>query len=84
MRIRYSKAAVKAIERMDRPMKQRIKQGILGLIKQPPEGDIKALQGFSDGRRRLRVGKYRIVYRYAEDRETLSILDIDSRGDIYK
>lgn len=69
---------------MDRPTKQRIKQGILGLIKQPPEGDIKALQGFSDSRRRLRIGKYRVIYRYAENREAVYIMDIDSRGDIYK
>ena len=44
------------------------------------------MQGYHDGRLRLRVGKYRIIYRYATDGtvEILHIMDIDSRGDIYK
>ena len=52
----------------------------------PPKGDIKMLQGFSDGRRRLRVGKYRIIYNYGSDGkvEILYIINVDSRGEIYK
>lgn len=52
----------------------------------PPEGDIKILQGYDDGRMRLRVGKYRIIYRYDIDNQLkiLYIIDIGSRGDIYK
>lgn len=44
------------------------------------------MQGYHDGRLRLRVGKYRIIYQYATDGtvEILHIMDIDSRGDIYK
>lgn len=56
MRIEYSKKAAKYISSLDRPTKQRIKKAIEGLTEQPPKGDIKPLQGFSDGRRRLRVG----------------------------
>ena len=44
------------------------------------------MQGYSDGRKRIRFGKYRIIFRY-EDSGTLLILDIidiGSRGDIYK
>ena len=83
---RYSKAAQKAIEGMDRPTKQRIRNGIEGLKLQPPVGDIKPLQGFSDGRLRLRIGKYRVIYKYLLDNllEILYIMDIGSRGDIYK
>lgn len=86
MEIRYSKSAQKAIESYDRPTKQRIKAGIEDLTKKPPEGDIKRMQGYTDGRLRLRVGKYRIVYRYDHDGmiEVLLIIDVDSRGDIYK
>ena len=52
----------------------------------PADGDIKPLQGFSDGRMRLRTGGIRIIYRYDEDGILLilSILDIGPRGDIYK
>ena len=86
MEIRYSKAAQKAINAMDRATKQRIRAGILGLTKKPPQGDIKPMQGYHDGRQRLRVGKYRVIYRYDIDGtvEVLLIMDIGSRGDIYK
>lgn len=86
MQIEYSKKAVKYIEKLDRPTKQRIKAGIEGLTKQPPEGDIKLLQGYTDGRKRLRVGKYRIIYNHLPNGkvEILYIINVDSRGDIYK
>lgn len=86
MQIEYSKKAAKYIDGLDRPTKQRIKKAIEGLTEQPPKGDIKLLQGFTDGRKRLRVGKYRIVYNYRLDWkiEILYIIDVDSRGDIYK
>lgn len=86
MEIRYSKAAVKVINGMDKATKERIRIGILGLTQKPPQGDIKPMQGFHDGRQRLRIGKYRIIYKFAlENRlEILHIIDIGSRGDIYK
>lgn len=86
MRIEYSKKAAKYINALDKPTKQRIKVGIEGLIQNPPKGDIKTLQGFTDGRKRLRIGKYRIIYNYLPDGEIiiLYIMNIDSRGDIYK
>lgn len=80
------KSAVKALESLDRPTKARIRAGIHGLTQKPPLGDIKAMQGYHDGRFRLRVGKYRIVYRYGVESqlEILYIMDIGSRRDIYK
>lgn len=86
MRIEYKKAAVKAINSMDPSTKHRIKEGIEGLTKKPPEGDIKHMQGYTDGRMRLRIGKYRIIFKYDNDGaiEILLIMNIGSRGDIYK
>jgi mRNA interferase RelE/StbE len=86
MRIQYSKKAVKYINGLDKPTKQRIKIAIEGLTQQPAKGDIKTLQGYSDNRKRLRVGKYRIIYNYISEDEIdiLCIMNIDSRGDIYK
>ena len=86
MEIRYSKAAVKVINAMDKPTKARIRAGILGLTQKPPEGDIKLMQGYNDGRYRLRIGKYRIIYKFSLEMELeiLHIIDIGSRGDIYK
>lgn len=86
LEIHYSKQAVKFINSSDRPTRMRIKNGIEGLTLTPPIGDIKALQGFSDDRLRLRIGKYRIVYKYTVERtvDILNIIEIGSRGDIYK
>lgn len=79
LQIEYSKTAVKFINKMDRPTKQRIKAAIEGLTEQPLKGDIKTLQGYTDGRKRLRVGKYRIIYNYLPNGEIeiLYIIDID-------
>lgn len=86
MEIRYSKAAAKAISSMDKATKERIRAGILGLTQKPPQGDIKPLQGYRDGRQRLRVGGYRIIYKFGVDGqvEILYIINIGPRGDIYK
>ena len=86
MDIQYSKSAVKAVNAMDKPTKERIKAGIEGLTKSPPEGDIKILAGYRDARYRLRVGRYRVIYNYRVDKsiEILYIMNIGSRGDIYK
>lgn len=86
MKIEYTKTAVKALNRMEKPLRLRIRDAIEGLTQKPPKGDIKPMQGNPAGRYRLRVGGYRILYTYGQDgtMEILCILDIGSRGDIYK
>lgn len=64
-----AKKAAKYISTLDQPTKQRIKVGIEGLTETPPKGDIKTLQGYSDNRKRLRIGKYRIIYNYGNKDE---------------
>ena len=86
MQIEYSKAAVKALQGMERTLRLRMKAAIEGLTQIPPKGDIKPLQGVPAGRFRLRVGSYRVIYTYKQNGtvQILCILDIGSRGDIYK
>ena len=52
----------------------------------PPVGDIKTMQGYNDGRKRLRVGSWRVIYKNCreDEIEILLVIDIGSRGDIYK
>ena len=78
MEIRYAKAAVKVINGMDQPTKQRIKAALERL----PDGDIKPYKG-SPGTYRLRVGDWRILFSYPE-RDTILIEKIGPRGGIYK
>ncbi|MEE1280964.1 MAG: type II toxin-antitoxin system RelE/ParE family toxin [Acutalibacteraceae bacterium] len=86
MEIRYSKNSLKFLAKTDKPTIKRITEAIKGLTLTPPEGDIKPMQGYNDGRQRLRVGKYRVIYKYDIDGniQIVYIIDIGSRGDIYK
>lgn len=86
MEIRYSKDALKFLKKLDKKSVDRIRTAISGLTRQPPEGDIKQMKGYSDFRMRLRVGSWRVIYRYDTDGQivVLLIIDIGNRGDIYK
>lgn len=86
MKIKYSRDALKFLAKLDSKAVNRIRTAVQGLTKSPPDGDIKPLYGFSDGRKRLRIGGWRIIYRYDRDGEleVLFIINIGNRGDIYK
>lgn len=84
--IKYSKDALKFLARLDKKSVQRIREAINGLTQTPPVGDIKTMQGYTDGRKRLRLGSWRIIYKYTAENEVeiLLVIDIGNRGDIYK
>ena len=86
MQIQYEKAAIKYLKGLQKPQRNLILDAIEKLTHKPAEGDIKKMSGYKDGRYRLRVGKYRVIYKYLTDTEIeiLLIMDIGSRGDIYK
>ena len=83
MKHTVSKQAAKILQSMDDITRQRIKQG----IREIPGGDIKPMRGFSDGRQRLRIGKYRVVFVYVADEDGnkgVHVIELGSRGGIYK
>jgi len=86
MIIKYSKDALKFLSKLDAKSVNRIRSAIQGLTLDPPVGDIKVMQGYTDSRKRLRVGSWRIIYKYGAENEVeiLFVIDIGSRGDIYK
>ena len=86
LEIQYEKSAVKYLKALQKPQRNLILNAIEKLTHKPAEGDIKKMSGYKDGRYRLRVGKYRIIYKYLSDNELeiLYIMDLGSRGDIYK
>ena len=77
MRIEYSRQAIKAIERLDRAIKQRIRIAAEKL----PAGDVRKLKGFSIAYR-LRVGGYRVLFDM--EGEEIRVTNILPRGDAYK
>lgn len=86
MEIRYDKVALKYLKGLPKNLRESIRSAIKGLTQKPPKGDIKQMQGYKDGRQRLRVGKYRVIYRYTKEGklDILIVMEIGSRGDIYK
>ena len=86
MIIKYSKDSLKFLSKLDKKSVTRIREAIAKLTLDPPEGDIKLMQGYTDNRKRLRVGSWRIIYKYDSENsvEILFIIDIGNRGDIYK
>ncbi|MBQ4353952.1 MAG: type II toxin-antitoxin system RelE/ParE family toxin [Clostridia bacterium] len=86
MVIRYTKDALKFLSRLDKKSVSRIREAIQGLTLSPPVGDIKLMQGYTDNRKRLRIGSWRVIYKYGTDNELeiLYIISIGNRGDIYK
>ncbi|MDD5924407.1 MAG: type II toxin-antitoxin system RelE/ParE family toxin [Clostridia bacterium] len=86
MIIRYSKDALKFLAKLNKKSVTRIREAINGLTLKPPVGDIKLMQGYTDNRKRLRVGSWRIIYKYGAEShiEIIFIIDIGNRGDIYK
>ena len=77
MYIRYTKIAVKHIEILDKPTKQRIKTA----IEKIPFGDIKKLTGYENDYR-LRVGNYRVLF--SLDNDIIIVKDVLPRGQAYK
>lgn len=86
MEIRYSRDALKFLSKLDKRSIERIREAVSGLTINPPQGDIKLMKGFSDGRKRLRIGGWRVIFRIDSENkvEILFIIDIGNRGDIYK
>ena len=75
-----SPKAARYLERLDEPIKGRIKAALKKLEDEPPQGDIKAMAG--QGGFRLRVGGYRILFGIKMD--MIIVTDIGLRGQIYK
>ena len=84
--IKYSKDSLKFLSKLDKKSVARIREAISGLAQTPPIGDIKPMQGYTDGRKRLRVGAWRIIYKRTNENtvEIIFVINIGNRGDIYK
>ena len=81
MKVVIDKQAAKYILRLNEPVKSRIITALHGLANEPPQGDIKKLQG-QETAYRLRIGNYRILFK---DKVTcIAVYKIAPRGQAYK
>jgi mRNA interferase RelE/StbE len=83
----FTKSAQKYIQKQDTNTRKRIRKAIIDLAEDPYDNitnDIKLLKGKTKVAYRLRVGNFRVIYRLKEKHLIINILEIDSRGQIYK
>jgi mRNA-degrading endonuclease RelE of RelBE toxin-antitoxin system len=75
-----SKTSLKYLSKLEKEIRSNIVSAIERL---PDHGDIQKMRGSSrPNTYRLRVGKFRVLY--IRETEAIRVLDIDTRGDIYK
>lgn len=84
--VRYKKSAEKKIERLDLPVRKRIKEWIEKNLEgcENPRHTGKALEGEWYGYWRYRVGNYRLVAKIIDNEIVIIIVNVDKRNDIYK
>jgi mRNA-degrading endonuclease RelE of RelBE toxin-antitoxin system len=83
--VRLSSQASKALEKLarsDRKLFERVDQALRRLEDEPSAG--KPLQGPLTGRRSLRVGDVRIIYRFESGQLLIFVLDIARRDKVYR
>jgi len=81
MKILLHNTADKYLRRLNAKDRERIKESLGDLAKEPPEGDIRPYEG-SPGTLRLRVGGFRVIFKY-RDSESILVSHIERRGQAY-
>jgi len=80
MKFLYSRTSLKYLQKLERDIARKV---VKAIEKSPLEGDIRRLKGKKmKSIFQLRIGKYRVIY--LQEKETIKIIKIDTRGDIYK
>lgn len=84
MKVEITKRAQKDLLHMDQKTCTRILDALAGLEREPPEGDLKKLKTETKNHWRLRVGDYRAIFRTDTEKQTIFILHIGHRGEVYR
>jgi mRNA interferase RelE/StbE len=80
--LRIKRSAAKALAALPRPDRLRVVAAIDKLCETPAAGS--ALKGEFEGLRRLRVGRYRIVYEWQQQQLVVLVVRIGHRKDVYR
>lgn len=81
-KVAYTKSVKKYIEKQDSAFKERVNNVISDLSKDPYNND-----GELSGHKKLykkRFGKYRLLFQIHEAILTITLVELDSRGQVYK
>jgi mRNA interferase RelE/StbE len=80
--LRIKRSAAKALQAVPKPERVRLLTAIDRLCESPSAGS--ALKGEFEGLRRLRVGRYRIVYEWQQQELVVLIVRVGHRRDVYR
>lgn len=80
-RVELRPAAVRALKKLDPPIRRRIQGAITLLAEDPRPPAARALRGRPG--LRVRVGDYRIVYTVADDVLLIVVVTVGHRRDVY-
>ncbi len=80
--IEFSKDAYKSYKKLEKGYQTKIDK-VLSLLINKEKLDIKPVEGERDVYR-IRIGKYRLLFKLLSDRQTILVFKIGPRGDIYK
>lgn len=80
--IKIKSSAAKALRRIDARERTRLVAAIDRLAQEPAAGA--ALKGEFGGLRRLRVGRYRIIYEAFHEELTILVVRIGHRREVYR
>ncbi len=84
MRVEITRRAQKDLLGLDQKTCTRILDALVGLEREPPEGDLKRLKAVSKDHWRLRVGDFRVIFRIDADQDAVFVLHIGHRRDVYR
>lgn len=82
-RIELTRDALRALAKLDKPVRRRIQGAIDKPADDPRPAGMIALRGVP-GAFRIRVGDYRVIYALHDDRLLIVVIDIGHRRDVYR
>jgi mRNA interferase RelE/StbE len=82
-RIELTRDALRAMAKVDKPVRRRIQGAIDKLAGDPRPAGMIALRG-APGAFRIRVGDHRIIYAVHDDHLLIVVIDIGHRRDVYR
>lgn len=82
MRVRWERRAVKELEALPRDAQQRLVAAVESLRSDPLKGE--QLSAEWKGLRRLRVGRYRVIYAFDGNQFLILVVRVGDRKEVYR
>ena len=82
-KLEISRAAERDLRRLPRSILLRLNERVLALRSDPRPTGVRKLQGALEGWR-IRVGQYRVLYQIDDEAQTVTILRVRHRRDVYR